>query len=66
MVSYLNDISEAVTLRCSATNRSSRSWMFFKIGVLKSFAIFTAKHLTEIFTTIAQKACSKLSVKAST
>ena len=26
-------------------NRSSRSQMFFKIGVLKNFAIFTGKHL---------------------
>ena len=30
----------------SPPNRSSRSQMFFKIGVLKNFVIFTRKHLS--------------------
>ena len=33
----------------SETLRSSRSQMFFKIGVLKSFSIFAKKHLCSIF-----------------
>ena len=35
MVTCLNDILEAVTPRCSATNRSSRSLKFLKTAVLK-------------------------------
>ena len=30
-----------------AATRSSRSQMFFKIGVLKTFAIFIGKHLCQ-------------------
>ena len=37
-------VMNIVKLRLSAC-RSSRSQMFFKIGVLKNFAIFTGKHL---------------------
>ena len=37
-------VMNIVKLRLSAC-RSSRSQMFFKIGVLKKFAIFTGKHL---------------------
>ena len=32
--------------RCSEIYRSSRSQMFFKIGVLKNFVMFTGKHLS--------------------
>ena len=35
--------------RSSETLRSSRSQMFFKIGVLKSFSIFAKKHLCSSF-----------------
>ena len=35
--------------RLSETLRSSRSQMFFKIGVLKSFSIFAKKHLCSSF-----------------
>ena len=34
-----------VAMPRQALNRSSGSQMFFKIGVLKSFAMFTGKHM---------------------
>ena len=38
------------------TRRSSRSEMFFEVGVLKNFAIFTGKHLEPLF--IKLQACN--------
>ena len=37
------------------SHRSSRSQMFFKIGVLKKFAIFTGKHLSLFLTMLQTK-----------
>ena len=39
------EVEVEVTQPRTAGYRSSRSQMFFKIGVLKNFAIFTGKHL---------------------
>ena len=41
--------------------KSSRSEMFFKIGVLKNFAVFTGKHLLESLFNKVLLNCSKLS-----
>ena len=38
--------------------KSSRSKMFFKIGVLKNFAIFTGKHMCKSLFLIKLKACN--------
>ena len=38
--------------------KSSRSQMFFKIGVLKNFAIFTGKHMCKSLFLIKLKACN--------
>ena len=38
--------------------KSSRSQMFFKIGVLKNFAIFTGKHVCNSLFLIKLKACN--------
>ena len=42
-VSLSSDCTSVEFEHCS--NRNSRSQMFFKIGVLKNFEIFTGKHL---------------------
>ena len=47
ITSYFRHVNIAKVLRTAFlyTSRSSRLQMFFKIGVLKSFANFTGKHL---------------------
>ena len=47
ITSYLRPVNIATFLRTAFlyTSKSSRLQMFFKIGVLKSFANFTGKHL---------------------
>ena len=42
---HLKSNARLVEYSCSGIYRSSRSQMFFKIGVLKNLAIFTGKHL---------------------
>ena len=50
---YTKQVKSSKSLRLNMcmvlqpANKSSRSHMFFKIGVLKSFAKFTEKHLRQ-------------------
>ena len=67
LINYLNLIEESIkkqlltgVLKLFEKIKSSHQQMFFKIGVLKNFALFTGKHLCWNFFLIKLQVCNFL------